>query len=292
MPKQFTSDISIHEKDKFFLEHAKERNYSFDLINGLILDSKGKSLGTKTKRNIIFYYCTNGKTFGIARCRAIWLSVHGYVEEGLQPSHISEDLTDDNIKNIHLTNLSMRSIESSARRLKNNKQADKIRQMFGKMTLNQVNEARIIARENSLISYQTLANKYGVSKTSMVFALQGKTWKDAQEPPVFRKKEILTEKKPRVRGPRVSKPSVKTTEKVTTEKAPIINHLVKKQVHVVDIKVKQNTEELRRIVKSILLNNNNISDFGIMKFLQMRRISFTDASIINISKSIRKEIRC
>jgi hypothetical protein len=255
------STISISDRDQMFLAHAEKNKYFFDVENGIIYDINKKVLGTKSNHCHTLFFTQNKNQFAISRCRAIWLYVKGPIPDGFIPSHISENLSDDSINNIALCSKSERQKKYV---LKNNWKGSS-REKCGKLTLEIVNYARREAL-NPTVSYNDIRNQIKekfdicISKTSILFAIRGKTWKDASEPPVLNKEFPLKEKKIYVREktPSKAKPSLPNPK-----------------------------VEAVKICKSLLKNNPRISDKGVLMFLRMRNIDtipFTEKKLQQIRK--------
>lgn len=261
------SQTTIHERDAFFLLHVKERGYIFDCENGIIYKNNGVEVGTRGKKAHMLFFMYDKKPRGVTRSRAIWLYTHGFVPEGFMPSHISKDKYDDSIKNLELKTTSERSkVSSLARKTKG------VREKYAKMTVEAVTFARKKAREVDITYTELLKlveDKIGtkISKTTLIFAVQGRTFADVtEELPVLHKScsdKILKEKKPRIRKKKES-PS-----KIT----PVIPNLDHSIV----------------LAKSLLKNNQHLSDKAILRFLTIRNLpSIPLQKLTNLRRQVRE----
>jgi hypothetical protein len=304
-----TSDLI--EQDAFFLRQAEKSGFVVNVETGIVYDKNGKILGHKTKRNNVhmlsIYF--NKKTYGINRARIIWLYAKGAIPEGYGVSHVSEDLTDDSICNLELTTNSDRvkkNIRVHGWSLAN-------RKVYSKLTEEMVNEDRRFERENPG-SHVLLAKKRNVSVTTMRFALRGVSWLTATEPPVCISRPLRErpEPKKRVYKPLPKKihepkePKVKKTKEEKRSKAESARlngikggrpkkPIQEKQPKTVKIRIPKPEpyQDVKRVAKCFLLNNPEISNKGILRFLQMRemdeRISLHKFSYI--TSQIKQEIR-
>jgi hypothetical protein len=226
----------IHEKDAVFLEHAKKYGWVFD-INAGIIYRKNKPIGSCNKRSYTVFFKHENKLYGIARARAIWLSIYGSIGPGLQVSHKSSNLQDDSISNLEL--------------LTNSEICKKTVSVHGyikppdscKLEKDAIIDARKSVRAGAFIS--AMAKKYNVSKPTMLFAVRGITHKDIDvfEPPV-----------------------PPPLEKVKKEKVKRIRKSRTKIVKPPKIKMGVN-DDIARLATSFLKNNNNLSTQSVYNFL-------------------------
>jgi hypothetical protein len=273
----------INPIDEIFLSYARERNFVFDIENGKIYDSLGDEVGCKSLKAVTISVRKDQIGYGITRARAIWLHVHGSIPLGYGVSHKSTNLWDDSISNLELLTVAERSKKS----VYNRDVMVNFRTTSCKLTLENVNEARILARD-PINSYQMLAEKYGVSRHTIIAAIKGESWKHATVPPTpirpgtwtrGQKKtpdQIYPRKKPRAPKP---------------PKAPRIRREREKKVVVKKIVVKP-FEDVMRVTKSLLKNNSTLSNNGIMTFLRMRRLAdgLSERKLSAIARKIRQDI--
>jgi hypothetical protein len=257
----------LTEIDKSFLIHAEKNGFVFDKDNGKIYNGKGKEIGSKSKKIWIISFTLNSKAKGITRARAIWLHANGEIPEGYGVGHKSEDLSDDNLSNLELTT-------NSTRNSKRNKSYRYSSGRNNKITIDIVNEDRKYFRENPNASYDERAEKRGITKTSLIHAISGKSWKNATEEPVAIRKGK-------------GKPSTGLNKK-SMPRLPKINKPLKSVYIKNELTLKR--EETYKVVKSLISNNRNLTNKGIMKFLCMRNLPFNPKTFYQITSKAKKEL--
>jgi hypothetical protein len=238
-------------KDALFLAYAKRLGYVFDPQNGTITRN-GKLIGCTNRRSVTINFSLPDKTLtGISRARAIWLHVYGHVPADKELSHISSNLMDDSISNLELVTRADRQ-----RKIIANGKGKLNSRASAKLDLEKVNDLRRLSRTGW--SLNKMAKKFGVSKITVLFAVNGTTWKDATEPP---------------------------------------NLLMKERSHVIFLKntnvtkkVVSKYEQHDKIVKSLLMNNNRLSNDSLMRFLKMRGLEITVWSLQKMTKKIKAEL--
>lgn len=278
--------MTREEKDKAFLEYARTRNFTFDPKKGEIYNGLAKNLGTKYKKNVLISFTIDGKNTGMSRARALWLFVHGSVPEGFEVGHGSIGSYDDSIDNLELSTRSQRSEKIE----RQHGWTLAARENYSKLTLEMVNEARRLVRDPK-ISYGFLAKKYGVSKPNIIFAVQGRTWKDASEPPftetksksVSKGKKKLAAPVVRTEAQKLSRKKADHEKRVALREATNPGRVMRRAPKV---EKEVYNEEAYRVATSMLKNNYKISNDGIIAFLRMRRIS-----TIGVSDKKLNEIR-
>jgi len=235
-------------KDEIFLAYAERLGYCFDIHRGIIT-RKGKILGSIVGRAVTINFSLPDKTLtGITRARAIWLFAYRSVPLNMEVGHVSSNFMDDSIANLELTNPSDKQCKViTSGRGKLDPRA------FAKLDVEKVNRMRKLSREGWSLS--KIAKEFGVSKITALFAVNGKTWKDATEPP-------NTNKNPSVRIASAKRAS----------------------------RVAPKHEQHGKILKILLKNNAKLSNKGLMKFLNMRGLEINPETLRKMTAKIRSEI--
>lgn len=176
--------LSTAQRDNIFLDYCRTRNFIFNVEDGKVFNQESKELGYITGNRCHLHFTCVRRQIVMSRARAIWLWSFGMVRDDLQVIHKSQDSLNDSIRNLELGDASKRA--------KNAVRANQSRDTFGKLTLEQVNAARVLKRNNPDISYLKIAKLYNVALATIISAIQGKTWKDAAEIPVPAMEKIPT----------------------------------------------------------------------------------------------------
>jgi len=249
--------LTPEEKDKLFLVYAARKSFKIDPVLGKVFKSNGDEIGSRTRKRISLCFFHNGKIYGIARSRVIWLHVHGFVPEGYDVGH-DQSIHDDNINNLQLSNRFIRSKKAANKDTWSLKKEN--RKIFSILNEEMVNEARRMKRDDQTLSYETIAKKFNVARKTISEAIQGKTWQNATETPVASIPLIIKIKEPKIKKER------KKSEKSLRDSNEI------------------------KIIESLLRNNSKLSTSGIRKFLKMRNINMTEKKLNKIIEKILERI--
>lgn len=294
-------ETHLSKTDEAFLAYAKANELRVDAEKGRLLNRDNEEVARFNKKRKSFAFSVYlydeerkiGVGCGISRARAIWLLLKGPIPKGYGVGHVSSNLCDDSINNLELNTTSDRSKKAMA-----NGWLLAHRIPASKITLEQVNEARLLCASDP-IKYNSLvlSEKYQVSRRTMTDALTGASWQNATAPTVnLRKLRYEGQKRPNsVRERRLI---AKANRELHVSKAPKPAGKTKNkkpkaidQIQINFLKVAPPTEDAYVVAKRLLSKSVKISNQSVLSYLRLTRVKGAETFPEKQLTRIREELR-